>query len=248
MSEPLSIAPRCSITECTVWRVDLDHVGGPNALRVLSVPERERMLRFRFARDAARYAAGRAALRSILAEYLDVAPERIEIEADEYGRPRLAERSRWAGALEFNVSHSENLAVIGITPQGPVGVDVELLRAIPDAAALAERCFTFSERAALDECAKADVDRAFLTCWTRKEATSKGVGMGFALDPSGVEVGIAPVERLVRIETDRRLTSLSVISFEIDAPAIVSCALLPGMRLGTMCELRRESRGAFVAC
>jgi len=65
------------------------------------------------------------ALRRVLAIYLQERPERIELVRDEYGKPRLAEPSR---RLEFNLSHSGGIALVAISGELEVGVDVERVR------------------------------------------------------------------------------------------------------------------------
>ena len=62
--------------EVHVWRVSLDET--PHALAdALSAAERVRAARFHFERDAARFRAGRGALRAIIAGYLDCGAARF---------------------------------------------------------------------------------------------------------------------------------------------------------------------------
>jgi hypothetical protein len=51
--------------------------------------------------------------------------------------------------MEFNLSHSGNLALYAFTRGRAVGVDVELIREMPDADDLAERFFSVTETALL---------------------------------------------------------------------------------------------------
>jgi phosphopantetheinyl transferase len=65
------------------------------------------------------------ALRRVLAVYLGEEPDRIRLERGEHGKPRLA----GAGArLEFNLSHSRDLALVAVSGELEVGVDVERVR------------------------------------------------------------------------------------------------------------------------
>jgi hypothetical protein len=72
-----------------------------------------------------RLAPSPAALRLVLAVYLGEEPERIRLERGEHGKPRLAgDRAR----LEFNLSHSGELALVAVSGEHAVGVDVERVR------------------------------------------------------------------------------------------------------------------------
>nr|HEX4313855.1 4'-phosphopantetheinyl transferase superfamily protein [Kofleriaceae bacterium] len=89
---------------------------------------------------------------------------------DDRGKPRLA-----GGELAFSVAHSGRLAVIAVVAARDVevGIDVEQLRAMPDAARLAARFF------AADEAARVARDASqFFPLWCRKEAWLKARGIG----------------------------------------------------------------------
>lgn len=64
-------------------------------------------------------------LRQVLAVYLGMKPEEIELEAGRHGKPRLA----GAGRLQFNLSHSGELALVAVSAQLEVGVDVQRIKA-----------------------------------------------------------------------------------------------------------------------
>lgn len=72
-----------------------------------------------------RLAASPAALRQVLAVYLGEESELIRLEEGERGKPRLAEAP---GRLRFNLSHSGELALVAVSGEVEVGVDVERLR------------------------------------------------------------------------------------------------------------------------
>jgi 4'-phosphopantetheinyl transferase len=117
----------------------------------------------------------RDATRSILAAHLGRAPE---IVVDPFGKPMLAD-----GALAFNVTHSGTLALVAISRDGPVGVDVELHDARRDVVALARRFFTGDEAALVG----AEPTR-FWRLWCRKEAWLKARGSGLSFPLSDVDV------------------------------------------------------------
>jgi 4'-phosphopantetheinyl transferase len=78
-----------------------------------------------------------------------------------------------------------------------VGVDVEPVRAFPDAAAVVERFFSPRERQAYRACAPGERLAAFFTLWTRKEAYVKALGLGLSLDLAGFAVSLDQPARVV---------------------------------------------------
>jgi 4'-phosphopantetheinyl transferase len=65
------------------------------------------------------------------------------------GKPELAAEQN-PGRLEFNVSHSANIALIAVTADHRIGVDIEKIRGDIDTAVLSERLFSARERASLE--------------------------------------------------------------------------------------------------
>lgn len=169
-----------------VWLVDLDAYAAAMALAGLTEPEYARAARMAFERDAERFLASRHALRQVLAAALACAPDSLVIEPDDFGKPCLVE----GGALQFSLSRSAGTALIGISRDQAIGVDVERIRAVPDADALAQDHFTAGERAEWAETPGALRESAFLACWTGKEACLKALGVGLALPPASIDTGI----------------------------------------------------------
>jgi len=149
----------------------------------LSAAERSRAARLRFARHRRRFIVARAHLRELLGERLQARPESIEFSYGPNGKPALAGRFAASG-WRFNLSHCEELALYAFSRSGEVGVDVEAVRELSDADAIAARFFSPAEGAAYASLAAHERPRGFFTCWTRKEALAKGLGSGLA---SGLE-------------------------------------------------------------
>ncbi len=107
----------------------------------------------------------------------------------ETGKPLLAKP--WEGKLEFNLSHSGELAAIAVTNTGPVGVDLERLRVVQHMSTLSEKVFSPTERAQLGS----EISpHEFLELWTTKEAVLKFTGEGIASDLSQRTVGRATTD------------------------------------------------------
>jgi len=194
---------------CRLWQVDLDATPAPQAVASLSESEWERARRFVFKRDRNRFIAAHAALRETLSAECGIPASMLEFAVGPFGKPSLVDHF----GLRFNLSHSQSLALIAVCDDAEVGADVELLRPMPDAEALAETYFTPTERRALAALAPEARDRAFLCCWTRKEACLKATGMGLSVDTRSFEVGVSPEALEVKIHAADGLAHLALSSF-----------------------------------
>jgi 4'-phosphopantetheinyl transferase len=174
------------------------------ALReLLSHDERQRADKFRSAEHREHYIIAHASLRQLLADRLRIVPRAIEFVETSYGKPKLAP-VHGAVDLEFNLSHSGALAVYAFTSGCAVGVDVELIRQVPDAEDLAEGFFSPTETTALRALPRDRRSLAFLACWTRKEAFIKALGLGLSCPLDAFDVTIDPdaPARILRIEAN----------------------------------------------
>lgn len=174
-----------------VWRVSLEGEEALCAAResLLSPDERARADRFRMARDRRRSILARSALRIILARSLNVEPSALRFEYGPHGKPAL---SGPAAPLSFNVSHSDDLALIAVREGGPIGVDIERIRADMGGDEIAERFFCPAERAWLLSLPSDQRPDGFFTLWTRKEAYIKARGSGLWHDLHAFDVSQSP--------------------------------------------------------
>jgi len=153
-----------------VWRIQLD-----SAREALWPPpepaEAERAARFATAAMSRRYLRSHGALRAILRAELGCDP-RIAI-ADG-GKPWLPANPRW----RFNLSHSRETALVAVSLDVEVGVDVEWCRPHPSCEAIASRFFPPSEAAAFLATPGDRREREFFRYWSRLEARWKALGVG----------------------------------------------------------------------
>ena len=162
-------------TEVHLWAVDLDPEPGEAARRFAATTdaERERAGRFWRREDGDRHLSAHGALRLVLADYLACDPLALLFATGEHGKPFLE-----GAPLEFNLSHSSDLALIAVGRERQVGVDVERVRSVPDLEDLAGRVCGPHELATLAALAEEHRAHAFLAMWTRKEALAKATGDG----------------------------------------------------------------------
>jgi len=173
--------------EVHVWWLSLvpEPRGVEREAEPLSPEERGRAARFRFARDRDRFVLGRSFLRTLLGTYTGEDPGRVRLEATEAGKPFLA----GGAGVHFNLSHCEDFGVLAVANR-PVGVDLERVREVADAEAIAVRMFGDGEVEALRGYSAAERSAAFLRCWTRKEAFVKGKGVGLLTPLRSFEVSL----------------------------------------------------------
>jgi 4'-phosphopantetheinyl transferase len=195
-----------------VWRIStLVDDGCFGALAsVLSPEEIVQADRFHFERDRRSFVVCRGTLRRLLAFYAGGSAAEIRFRHGSMGKPYLASSPE----LQFNVSHSNGIALLAFAVEQEIGVDVEFMRPEIDFAGLAEHSFSEAERAEVLACSSQDRANIFYQYWTCKEACIKADGRGMSI----------PLEQF------------SVIALEHDAQrrGIVShCSigLAPGMRV-----------------
>ena len=207
-----------------VWKIALADLPCADDIALLAPGEHAVAARFVFERDRRRYLAAHVALRKTLATCLGDRPENLRFESGGFGKPLLVH----AAPCAFNLSRSGDVAVIAVAQDGQIGVDVELVRAVPDAMALAARNFSASEHEQLLALAGPQRDAAFLRCWTRKEACLKAIGSGLSIAPHLFETGIYATRGNVVVPTDRGPVDVVVESLPEDAGMVVALARVNG--------------------
>jgi phosphopantetheinyl transferase len=118
----------------------------------------------------------------------------------DHGRPSLVAGDE---RIPVSVSHTRTLAVVALSPDGEIGVDVETSTEVP----LTAEFFTGAEQAA----ARTDpTGRTGRDTWAAKEALGKLDGRGILAPLAGVEVLDGAVRRLTDSAPSGWLTHLSI--------------------------------------
>lgn len=182
----------------TIWRLSLTEVPDETyLLDLLDTDEQQRAARYGHVLVRRRFLICRAALRLLLAQCLVVDPCTLRLKTDAWGKPYLAKPS---SRIVFNLSHTDDLALIALTFDHALGVDIEGWRATRSQEAIARRCFAATEFAywrALPENRRTE---AFFTLWTRKEAFAKAVGTGISIGLERIVFGID--DRLIAVPSE----------------------------------------------
>ena len=218
---PPSLRP----AELHVWRATL----APDAETLarleatLDRDERERAQRFIVEHGQRRFTAARGVLRDVLARYTGRAAASLRFAYGPRGKPTLE------GGPHFNLSHSGDVALLAVTAAAPVGVDVELVRHLPDFEDIAARFFARGELEALRRSRPDDYAASWYRCWTRKEAYIKATGDGlhFPLDRFEVTLLAGDPPALRSLDGSARAASAWTIHHLEPGPDSVGAAALP---------------------
>jgi len=180
--------------EVHVWRVtlDIDATIVHSLFATLCATEKQRAERFYLQLHGDRFIVSRGVLRKVLASYLQIQPNEIDFSYNSHGKPSLVVAD--AEPLRFNLSHSQELALIAVTQNCNVGVDLEYIRSDFPCQEIAGRFFSPTEVAVLRSLPPHLQITAFFNCWTRKEAFIKATGKGLSLPLDKFDVSLTPGE------------------------------------------------------
>lgn len=177
------------------------------SLQNMSAQERDRTAKLVFPEHQRRFARSHHALRQILAGYCNVPIHELTISFGVYGRPHM---SLTEAALDFSFSHSGRWAVVAVSSQSLVGIDIECLAEM-DSANLPLGVLTSTERLALKTHRTIDKQLTFFDYWTAKESFMKLNGLGLQLQPESIEI-VWNVDGSGRATTDNTRAELRTLA------------------------------------
>jgi 4'-phosphopantetheinyl transferase len=184
----------CILNESRIdlWQFSLEHELNV-AYQVLNADEKARGDRFYFSRHKRRFTTARAALRMILGRYLNTAPERLEFTYGSHGKPEVVNLQK----LQFNISHTGDLAMLAIGKGYPMGIDIELYSARPYEG-IAKSLFSEQEYEKFIKVPSVLKTAVFFHVWSQKEAFIKACGLGLSYPTKEFNVPTAiPTKQLV---------------------------------------------------
>lgn len=153
-------------------------------IAVLNEQESRRYKRLQINAKREQFLLGKFFLRQVLSRYLPVAPLAWSFSENEHGKPELTGEggnTGAAGAIAFNLSHSQNLFVVAVSAADAVGVDIEYAARSRRIMELARRHFSSDENQALQALTGDQQLARFYHIWTLKEAYVKARGLGLTM-------------------------------------------------------------------
>ncbi len=219
-----------------VWRADFQPsmVSQERFAECLSNEEIERARRFVRQSDRDRYVYSHVILRSILGAYVGCAPANLVFEAKQYHKPCLAGPSP-INDIQFSLSHSGDVTLVAVSRGRAVGIDVELVRKIPDVRQIVDRFFSVDERRLFASLPSTDFDERFFVYWTSKEAFLKatGEGLSYPLDKFSVVFwGREPEGSIHERDADSARTGCWRIVRLCPGPGYSGALVLSGLEIG----------------
>ena len=218
---------RLNLREVHLWTVDLaqDDVAIDRCRGLLSRDEVQRADRFHFKQDQNRFIGARAAMREILSKYLYVAPTKIAFSYAFCGKPELDGKLR-ESEIEFNLSHSHGIALVGVARKMRIGVDIEFVDSHIAIDEISARFFSAWERCALHALPPEERIEGFFRCWTRKEAYIKALGNGLSIPLDRFEVEFGPATAAVSAPMENALFGpFCGRLYKVDSPRGYTAAL-----------------------
>ncbi len=190
--------------EVHIWRLRLTSPDSSKLLSILSEDEQRRARQFLFERHREHFIVGRVRMRQLLAAYTSCHAEQLTFAYENLGKP-FFRQPELAGRFHFNFSNSDDQALLAITREQPLGVDLERVRPMQDMLGLARRYFADRETEKLTALPSEEQPDAFFRCWTRKEAYLKAIGKGLTFPLRDVEVELLGYEpcRIFHVNGDR---------------------------------------------
>ena len=193
---------------------------------LLSLDERERAARFHRELDRKRFRVVHTAMRRILADYLKVGPRDIIFSSRMGAKPEFDSLFN-GGGLQFNLSHSSELALLAVARGARVGVDIEWMKPKFPIDEIATRFFSAAEISVLNTLPADERVEAFFSCWTRKEAYIKALGEGLSIPLDSFDVAFGSQRAAALLEVRDNPDEVSRWSmYDLNVPKDYKAALV----------------------
>lgn len=188
----MNAPPPLSPGDIHIWIMDLslERDCASSLFAQLSRDEQDRAERLLLPKVRRQFIVARGRLRQILGSYLSVPPEELLFSYGAHGKPSLTPPH--TTPIQFNLSHSGELALLAVNMGHPIGVDIEWAKPDRPFLKLSERFFSPAERDTLGRLDPDQIMDGFYACWTRKEAYLKAIGTGLATPLNTFDVTLAP--------------------------------------------------------
>jgi 4'-phosphopantetheinyl transferase len=163
-----------------IWKVRIDHtLARKDFRRFLSNDEQIRADRIIIPDKRYSFINSRYALRKILSLYTRQSIPSIKFNYGINGKPFLLQSGK-TSSIGFNISHSENLAVVALIKYGHIGVDLEYFHQIGSMDWVIKQYFSVNDQVFFSNLSENQKAATFFNAWTKKEACGKAIGTGLS--------------------------------------------------------------------
>lgn len=189
--------------ECHIWRFDSNEVT-PDLVNILSKEEKTRYLNYKYIKDKNRFLKSASMLRILLSLYTGILLEKLIIsrkcnECDRnHGKPILINSRE----INFSLSYSKNIVVIGIYKNFEIGVDIEWINNDFPCEEVIQSILSYEELKKHNVLGTNEKLKNFYFYWTIKESLTKATGQG-------LNVGFNNIS----IERDNNYESIQVVNY-----------------------------------
>jgi len=210
-----------------VWVVNKNSGLNPKEyLHILSEAEKNKAKAFFFNSDYLNFVFSRGILRKLIGYYLNMDPKEVQFRYGTFGKPELVKPA----LLNFNISHSGDIILLGFSKNHSLGVDVEKIKSNFDVLDIAGNYFSSKEIKTLSSLPTSIQNLAFYRCWTRKESfiKAKGSGLSFPLDSFTVSLDTDNTAKLLETQWDpKEKLEWNMFSF-VPAPEYIAAVSVHG--------------------
>ncbi len=165
-----------------IYCISLEQKAQDDFINYLSPDDIARAFNFIQTKHQRRYIICQGILRLILSEHLNIKPQAVKFRYGKYGKPYLDHDTN----ITFNVSHSHEMALIAVTQNQEIGIDIEYHSNRP-MDGIAEKMFSPAEIARVQQ-ALHNKTQVFYEIWTGKEAFIKAIGMGLRYPTQNITI------------------------------------------------------------
>lgn len=183
----------------------------------LSDQERDNAGRFRFQGDKDHYIIIHGYLRHLFLRCTSLKDGNLIYGYSAYQKPYLKSNPE----LKFNLSHSEDHALIAITRNAEVGIDIEKIKNF-DTRPVETLIFSKTEAEQLESVSEAERLHAFYSIWTQKEAVIKALGMGLSSSMTDFSVNINPCTSPYPIQKGGLLFTVKRLDYDPEFSAAIA--------------------------
>ena len=204
----LSIQPNqyiLSPSKIDIWQFSLNRPILDSHQLLLSEDECTRADRYYFERHRRRFINARTMLRQILSRYRQCQAQDLLFKYNPQGKPSLDAQSI---PITFNLSHSQEFALLAIGLHHELGVDLEYFSGRPYQG-IGQHLFSNQENKFLENIATSLKPLTFFNIWAQKEAFIKAIGLGLSYPTSNMTVP------LLQSDHQNIINSIDDISWKI---------------------------------